>query len=577
MFIIQIKSDLDIVKNGNSIIHFDSIEEALKDFAEGKFVLVVDNEERENEGDLIIAAEKVTAEKMAFMIKYTSGLICVPTSPERLDQLEIPLMVPNNNTEKLKTAYTISVDYKHNTTTGISAHDRALTARCLANPVITNPNDFNRPGHIFPLRYTPGGVLKRIGHTEASIDLCKLARLQPVGVICELVKDDGSMARRDDCRLFADEHDLKLITIDDLIKYLVFIWIFLDIEINLLVCFIIIKILELLRYAFNGSGIIDDNDESLTKTELKAQTGKTWGRDKDITYITVLCSAIIIICCPILVTLFWTICTHYQCSFYEPFHLFVMIVFSKESFNDYFLQKLPSFSCEGLQIYFGWLIFQGLLYAFLPVKIGYGQQTPAGHILPYKVNGLLAWVITHLIFIFGAFYFELWEASIIHDKWGELFVAANIYGMKNHLYESWYNDGVMKLKKSMIESRIEQKNSEITIIKEKLAAGKVAKDKGNEFFKEGKVKEVTKDFGIFRKDLQEDDDQTKKNPLQEDIKKTTSIIYSNLAAIEYTQKALKNDPDNIKALYRRAQAYIGDGNTDKAREDLNKLTEKDPN
>nr|CAG8584550.1 14583_t:CDS:2 [Entrophospora candida] len=123
----------------------------------------------------------------------------------------------------------------------------------------------------------------------------------------------------------------------------------------------------------------------------------------------------------------------------------------------------------------------------------------------------------------------------------------------------------------------QQKNSEITIIKEKLAAGKVAKDKGNEFFKEGKVKEVTKDFGIFRKDLQEDDDQTKKNPLQEDIKKTTSIIYSNLAAIEYTQKALKNDPDNIKALYRRAQAYIGDGNTDKAREDLNKLTEKDPN
>ncbi|CAJ0853921.1 17901_t:CDS:10, partial [Entrophospora sp. SA101] len=323
------------VKNGNSIIHFDSIEEALKDFAEGKFVLVVDNEERENEGDLIIAAEKVTAEKMAFMIKYTSGLICVPTSPERLDQLEIPLMVPNNNTEKLKTAYTISVDYKHNTTTGISAHDRALTARCLANPVITNPNDFNRPGHIFPLRYTPGGVLKRIGHTEASIDLCKLARLQPVGVICELVKDDGSMARRDDCRLFADEH------------------------------------------IFNHSNtVIDDNDESLTKTELKAQTGKTWGRDKDITYIT----------------------------------------------------KLPSFSCEGLQIYFGWLIFQGLLYAFLPVKIGYGQQTPAGHILPYKVNGLLAWVITHLIFIFGAFYFELWEASIIHDKWGELFVAANIYG-----------------------------------------------------------------------------------------------------------------------------------------------------
>ncbi|CAJ0636348.1 12372_t:CDS:2 [Entrophospora sp. SA101] len=169
-------------------------------------------------------------------------------------------------------------------------------------------------------------------------------------------------------------------------------------------------------------------DESLTKTDLKAQKGKTWGRDKDITYITVFFSAIIIICCPILVTLFWTICTHYQCSFYEPIHLFEMMEFSKESFNEYFLQKLPSFSWEGLQIYFGWLIFQGLLYAFLPAKIGYGQQTPAGHILPYKVNGLLAWVITHLIFIFGAFYFELWKASIIHDKWGELFVAANIYG-----------------------------------------------------------------------------------------------------------------------------------------------------
>lgn len=201
-----------------SKVRFDSIIDALKDFSEGKFVLVVDNEDRENEGDLIIAAEKVTTEKMAFMVRHTSGLICVPTTPERLDELQLPLMVPNN-TEKMKTAYTISVDYKYNTTTGISAHDRALTARSLANPVITDPNDFNRPGHVFPLRYHEGGVLKRIGHTEASIDLCKISGLQPVGVICELVKDDGQMARRDDCREFADKHNLKLITIADLVQY----------------------------------------------------------------------------------------------------------------------------------------------------------------------------------------------------------------------------------------------------------------------------------------------------------------------------------------------------------------------
>ncbi|CAG8434856.1 757_t:CDS:2 [Diversispora eburnea] len=172
---------------------------------EGKFLLVVDNEDRENEGDLIIAAEKVTTEKMAFMVRHTSGLICVPTTHERLDQLQLPLME----------IFLFLLD----TTTGISAHDRALTARSLANPEIDNPDDFNRPGHIFPLRYTEGGVLKRIGHTEASVDLCKLAGLQPVGVICEVVKDDGLMARRDDCRAFADEHGLKLISIEDIIKY----------------------------------------------------------------------------------------------------------------------------------------------------------------------------------------------------------------------------------------------------------------------------------------------------------------------------------------------------------------------
>ncbi|KAF9958487.1 hypothetical protein BGZ65_001410 [Modicella reniformis] len=201
-----------------SNVRFDSVEDAIKDFADGKFVIAVDNEDRENEGDLIIAAEKVTTEQMAFLIRHTSGYVCVPTAPSRLEELELPLMVPNNQ-ELMKTAYTISVDYAHGTSTGISAHDRALTARSLADPTKT-AKDFNRPGHILPLRYAEGGVLRRFGHTEASVDMCKLAGLQPVAVICELVNDhDGSMARRDDCYKFAKVHGIKLITIADLTKY----------------------------------------------------------------------------------------------------------------------------------------------------------------------------------------------------------------------------------------------------------------------------------------------------------------------------------------------------------------------
>ncbi|KAG0243016.1 3,4-dihydroxy-2-butanone 4-phosphate synthase [Mortierella sp. GBAus27b] len=199
-------------------VHFNTIEEAIKDIADGKFVIAVDNEDRENEGDLIIAAEKITTEQMAFLIRYSSGYVCVPTAPSRLEELQLPLMVPNNQ-ELMKTAYTITVDYAHNTTTGISAHDRALTCRALADPTQT-AKDFNRPGHILPLRYAEGGTLRRAGHTEASVDLCILAKLQPVAVICELVNDsDGSMARRDDCYKFAKEHGIKLITIADLIKY----------------------------------------------------------------------------------------------------------------------------------------------------------------------------------------------------------------------------------------------------------------------------------------------------------------------------------------------------------------------
>ncbi|KAI8334345.1 3,4-dihydroxy-2-butanone 4-phosphate synthase [Chlamydoabsidia padenii] len=199
---------------------FNSVEDALKDFADNKFVLVMDNEDRENEGDLIIAAEKVTTEQMAFMIKYSSGYICVPTTGERLDELSLPLMV-NKNTELMRTAYTISVDYAHGTTTGISAHDRALTSRKLADPT-SRPDDFSRPGHILPLRSVPGGVFKRFGHTEAAVDLCVLAGLPPVACIGELVKEDdlqGNMARRDDCFAFANRHGIKMITIKDLIAY----------------------------------------------------------------------------------------------------------------------------------------------------------------------------------------------------------------------------------------------------------------------------------------------------------------------------------------------------------------------
>jgi len=199
---------------------FDSIEDALADFAQGKFVLVMDDEDRENEGDLIIAAEKTRTEDMAFLVRHSSGYICAPTTTERLEQLNLPLMVPKN-TELMRTAYTISVDYLHGTTTGISAHDRALTVRKLAD-LDSKPEDFSRPGHILPLRAVPGGTLKRFGHTEAGVDLCRLAGLSQVAVIGELLKEDdvmGGVARRDDCALFAEKHGLKMITIADLIKY----------------------------------------------------------------------------------------------------------------------------------------------------------------------------------------------------------------------------------------------------------------------------------------------------------------------------------------------------------------------
>ncbi len=194
-----------------------SIDELVAELAAGRMVIVLDDEDRENEGDLIMAAEHATPDAVAFMIRYTSGIICVPMEEERLARLELPQMVPAN-TESHRTAFTVSVDYRHGTTTGVSSADRAATIRALANPK-SLATDFARPGHIFPLRPRRGGVLIRAGHTEAAVDLCVLAGLQPVGVLCELMNDDGTMARRPQIEAFARQHRLKFGTIADLIRH----------------------------------------------------------------------------------------------------------------------------------------------------------------------------------------------------------------------------------------------------------------------------------------------------------------------------------------------------------------------
>jgi len=194
----------------------DSIEQAIEDIRSGKMVIVVDDEDRENEGDLVMAAEKADTEKVNFMIKKARGLVCVPMEEERLDELDIPLMTTENE-DPHETGFTVSVDHV-STTTGISAEERAKTIKELVDPE-SKPSDFNKPGHIFPLRGRKGGVLRRAGHTEAAIDLSRLAGLKPSGVICEIIKDDGTMARMPDLEKFAEEHDLTLISIADLIKY----------------------------------------------------------------------------------------------------------------------------------------------------------------------------------------------------------------------------------------------------------------------------------------------------------------------------------------------------------------------
>lgn len=193
-----------------------NVERAIASIARGDFVVVTDDVNRENEGDLILAAESATPEAIAFMVRHTSGVICVPMVGSRLDELQLPLMV-RENTDSLRTAFTVSVD-SVDTSTGISARDRAATIRAMISPH-SKPADFLRPGHVFPLRYCEGGVLKRPGHTEAAVDLARLAGVFPAGVLCEIVNEDGSMARGDDLIQFAARHRLALVSIGELIEY----------------------------------------------------------------------------------------------------------------------------------------------------------------------------------------------------------------------------------------------------------------------------------------------------------------------------------------------------------------------
>ncbi|MBI5418211.1 bifunctional 3,4-dihydroxy-2-butanone-4-phosphate synthase/GTP cyclohydrolase II [Candidatus Poribacteria bacterium] len=196
---------------------FNKIEDIIEDIRNGKMVIVVDDEDRENEGDLVMAAEKVSPEAINFMAKYGRGLICVPLLGKRLDELKIPSMV-SKNSDHLETAFAVSIDAKPETTTGISAHDRSATIKKMLD-IYATPEGFARPGHIFPLRALDGGVLSRAGHTEASVDFARQAGLYPAGIICEIMNDDGHMARLPELKKFAAKHKLKITSIKDLIEY----------------------------------------------------------------------------------------------------------------------------------------------------------------------------------------------------------------------------------------------------------------------------------------------------------------------------------------------------------------------
>lgn len=198
---------------------FSTVPEAIAAFKNGEFLVVMDDEDRENEGDLIIAAEKITQQQMAFLVRHSSGYVCAPLSTERADYLDLQPML-KDRTDRHGTAYTVTCDFANGTTTGISAHDRALTARLLAS-ADSKPDDFIRPGHVLPLRAVPGLLRQRRGHTEASVQLCELAGLQPAAVICELVRDeDGLMLRLDDCVEFSKKHGIKIVTIEQIAKHI---------------------------------------------------------------------------------------------------------------------------------------------------------------------------------------------------------------------------------------------------------------------------------------------------------------------------------------------------------------------
>ena len=196
---------------------FGKIEDAIKDLQRGKLIIVVDDENRENEGDLVLAAEKVTPSKLNYMIQWAGGFMCVPIVKHRLDELNIPMMVPDN-TDRYNTPFTVSVDAKDKTTTGVSVTDRLETIKTMIS-ADSKPEDLARPGHIFPLRAAEDGVLERQGHTEAAVDLCKLSGLYPAAVICEIMNKDGSMAKLEDLEKFALKHELEIYTIKDLVKY----------------------------------------------------------------------------------------------------------------------------------------------------------------------------------------------------------------------------------------------------------------------------------------------------------------------------------------------------------------------
>src|SRR3954449_4988885 len=192
-------------------LQFDTIDDVVSDIAKGKLVIVTDDADRENEGDLVMAAEKATAKNVNFMATHGRGLICVPIANERAEQLGLQRMVAQNR-EMYRTDFTVSVDAAHGVTTGISAHDRAATIQTIANPKST-PDDLVQPGHVFPLRAKDGGVLRRAGHTEAAVDLARMAGLQPAGVLCEILHDDGTMARLEDLAPYSERHGLTMISI----------------------------------------------------------------------------------------------------------------------------------------------------------------------------------------------------------------------------------------------------------------------------------------------------------------------------------------------------------------------------